>query len=149
MSASTCGLHVRVSRKNLHDFQINRMNVFINHPDNAKLVKAVARRYATNYARIREQAMGKAHCFRRPLRCARPSSDRTVEFRIFEGTLKHQSLMSALEFTNAVVNFTNPASPAGFNLSTERFVRFITLHPVRLGETRYLRIAIREAGFMS
>lgn len=145
---STCGLHVHVSRKNLHDLQINRMNVFINHPDNAKLIKAVARRYATNYARIRDKQMGKAHYSIDRYDALNLENDRTVEFRIFKGTLKHESLMSALEFTNAVVNFTNPASPAGFNLSTERFVRFIT-HPSQLSETRYLRSYLKEAGFMS
>lgn len=143
---STCGLHIHVSRKNLHDLQLNRMNVFINHPDNQPLVKAVARRYATNYARIREKQMGKAHYAVDRYDALNLENDETVEFRIFKGTLKHESLMAAIEFANAVVNFTNPASPAGFNLSTERFMRFIA-HDSQRSETRHLRSYLKEAGF--
>jgi hypothetical protein len=145
---STCGLHVHVSRKNLHDLQLNRMNVFINHPDNAPLVKAVARRYATNYARIRDKQMGKAHYAIDRYDALNLENDKTVEFRIFKGTLKHGSLMAALEFANAVVNFTAPASPAGFNLSTERFIRFIA-DPTQRSETRYLRSYLKESGLIA
>lgn len=143
---STCGLHIHVSNKNLNDLQLNRMNVFINHPDNQMLIKAVARRYATNYARIREKQMGKAHYAVDRYDALNLENDETVEFRIFKGTLKHESLMAALEFANAVVNFTNPASPAGFNLSTDRFIRFIS-HDSQRSETRYLRTYLKEAGF--
>lgn len=143
---STCGLHIHVSNKNLNDLQLNRMNVFINHPDNQMLIKAVARRYATNYARIREKQMGKAHYAVDRYDALNLENDETVEFRIFKGTLKHESLMAALEFANAVVNFTNPASPAGFNLSTDRFIRFIA-HDSQRSETRYLRTYLKEAGF--
>lgn len=145
---STCGLHVHVSRKNLHDLQLNRMNVFINHPDNAPLVKAVARRYATNYARIRDKQMGKAHYAIDRYDALNLENDKTVEFRIFKGTLKHGSLMAALEFANAVVNFTAPASPAGFNLSTDRFIRFIA-DPTQRSETRYLRSYLKESGLIA
>lgn len=143
---STCGLHIHISRGNLHDLQLNRMNVFINHPDNQMLIKAVARRYATNYARIREKQLGKAHYAVDRYDALNLENDETVEFRIFKGTLKHESLMAALEFANAVVNFTNPASPAGFNLSTDRFIRFIA-HDSQRSETRYLRTYLKEAGF--
>jgi hypothetical protein len=145
---STCGLHIHVSRNNLHDLQLNRINVFLNHPDNAALIKAVARRYATNYARIREKQMGKAHYAVDRYDALNLENDDTIEFRIFKGTLKHESLMAALEFTNAVVNFTNPGSPAGFNLSAERFVRFIAT-PAQRAETRYLRSYLKETGFMA
>ena len=145
---STCGLHVHVSRKNLNNLQLNRMNVFINHPDNAPLIKAVARRYATNYARIRDKQMGKAHYAIDRYDALNIENDKTIEFRIFKGTLKHGSLMAALEFAYALVNFTAPASPAGFNLSTDRFIRFIT-DPTQRSETRYLRSYLKETGLIA
>jgi hypothetical protein len=52
--------------------------------------------------------------------------------------------MAAVEFVNALVNFTMPASPAGCNLSTERFMRFIESFPQR-GETKFLRSYLQMA----
>lgn len=146
---STCGLHVHVSRKNMHDLQINKMNVFLNHPDNAALIKAVARRYDVNYARIAQKKLSTAHKYDVERRDAlNITNDQTVEFRIFKGTLKYDTLIAAIEFANAVVNFTMPASPAGFHLSMHRFIDFIDSASQR-HETKHLRAHLKAQGIMS
>ena len=146
---STCGLHVHVSRKNMHTMQLNKMNVFLNHPDNAELIKAVARRYNVNYARIAEKKLSNAHKYDIERRDAlNICGDNTVEFRIFKGTLVHDTLLSAIEFANAVVNFTMPASSAGFHLSTQRFIDFID-SPSQRSETKHLRKHLVNTNIMS
>lgn len=137
---STCGLHIHINKSALTAMQIDKMNVFLNHPDNAKLVEKVSRRYSASYARITHKKLGHSH--------QRGSGDRyealnitnnsTVEIRVFKGTLKYTSLMAALEFANALVNFTAPASPAGFRLDAKTFSEFIEL-PAYRNETKYLR----------
>lgn len=146
---STCGLHVHVSRKNMHTMQLNKMNVFLNHPDNQELIKAVARRYDVNYARIAQKKLSNAHKYDYERRDAlNITNDRTVEFRIFKGTLVHDTLLSAIEFANAVVNFTMPASSAGFHLSTQRFIDFID-SPSQRSETKHLRKHLKQTSIMS
>jgi hypothetical protein len=146
---STCGLHVHVSRKNMHIMQLNKMNVFLNHPDNHELIKAVARRYDVNYARIAQKKLTTAHKYDIERRDAlNITNDHTVEFRIFKGTLIHDTLLSAIEFANAVVNFTMPASPAGFHLSTPRFLDFID-SPSQRSETKHLRNHLKAQNIMS
>ena len=146
---STCGLHVHVSRKNMHTMQLNKMNVFLNHPDNQELIKAVARRYDVNYARIAQKKLSNAHKYDYERRDAlNITNDRTVEFRIFKGTLVHDTLLSAIEFANAVVNFTMPASTAGFHLSTHRFIDFID-SPAQRSETKHLRKHLKSQNVMS
>jgi hypothetical protein len=146
---STCGLHVHVSRKNMHVMQLNKMNVFLNHPDNQDLIKAVARRYNVNYARIARKRLSTAHKYDVERRDAlNITNDQTVEFRIFKGTLVYDTLLSAIEFANAVVNFTMPASPAGFHLSTPRFLDFIDSSSQR-SETKHLRKHLKLQGIMS
>ena len=148
-NTSTCGLHVHVSRNNMHTMQINKMNVFLNHPDNQALVKAIARRYDVNYARIAQKRLSTAHKYDVERRDAlNITNDRTVEFRIFKGTLKYDTLIAAIEFANAVVNFTMPASPAGFDLSTQRFIDFID-SPAQRSDTKYLRANLKRNNFMS
>jgi hypothetical protein len=146
---STCGLHVHVSRKNMHTMQINKMNVFLNHPDNQDLIKAIARRYDVNYARIAKKRLSTAHKYDVERRDAlNITNDNTVEFRIFKGTLVHDTLLSAIEFANAVVNFTMPASTAGFHLSTQRFIDFID-SPSQRSETKHLRKHLKAQNVMS
>jgi hypothetical protein len=146
---STCGLHVHVSRKNMHVMQLNKMNVFLNHPDNQELIKAVARRYNVNYARIAQKNLATAHKYDIERRDAlNITNDHTVEFRIFKGTLVYDTLLSAIEFANAVVNFTMPASSAGFHLSTPRFLDFID-SPSQRSETKYLRKHLVNTNIMS
>lgn len=136
---STCGLHVHVSREHMSQMQLNKMSVFINHPDNAELISKIARRYNQSYARIAEKKLGHAHYGRDRYDALNLENRHTVEFRIFKGTIKYTSLMAAIEFCNALVEFTLPASPAGFNLSTPRFMNFICSDAVR-SETKFLRL---------
>lgn len=146
---STCGLHVHVSREHMNTMQINKMNVFLNHPDNHELIKAVARRYDVNYARIAQKKLSTAHKYDIERRDAlNVTNDYTVEFRIFKGTLIYDTLLSAIEFANAVVNFTMPASPAGFHLSTPRFLDFID-SPSQRSETKHLRNHLKAQNIMS
>jgi hypothetical protein len=140
---STCGLHVHVNKSALNNMQINKMSVFINHPDNAELIRKISRRYAVSYARILEKKLGRAHRvegdgYDSRYEAFNITNRKTVEFRIFKGTIKYDSLMAALEFVNAVVSFTAPASPAGFNLTTPNFMQFIE-QPAMRGDTKFLR----------
>ena len=135
---STCGLHIHINKSALTTMQIDKMNVFINHPDNAELIKKVSRRYSTGYARIGEKQLGKAHSSYERYEAFNITNTKTVELRIFKGTLKYTSLMAAIEFANALVNFTAPASPAGFRLDSKTFMKFIDM-PAYRNETKFLR----------
>jgi len=143
---STCGLHIHISRDALTKMQIDKMNVFINHPDNSELIRRISRRYATSYARIDQKVLGKAH---NPAHsdaryeAFNLTNRHTVELRIFKGTIKYTSLMAALEFANALVNFTAPASPAGFRLDAKTFMKFLDM-PAYRNETKFLRNYLEE-----
>jgi len=146
---STCGLHVHVNRNNLNRLQINKMCVFIHSPDNRNLIKAIARRHGVGYASMHAKKLGTAH---EPSRsdpryeAVNLTNRRTIEMRIFKGTLKHDSLLAALEFTHALVKFTAPASQAGFVLTTDKFMDFINADVMK-PETRYLRNYLTAVGF--
>lgn len=146
---STCGLHVHVNKSALNNMQINKMSVFINHPDNAALIRKISRRYAVSYARILEKKLGRAHRvegdgYDSRYEAFNITNRKTVEFRIFKGTIKYESLMAALEFVNAVISFTAPASPAGFNLTAANFMQFIE-QPAMRGDTKFLRGYLLDA----
>lgn len=140
---STCGLHIHINKSALTTMQIDKMNVFINHPDNADLIQKVSRRYSTGYARINEKTLGKAHSSYERYEAFNITNTKTVELRIFKGTLKYTSLMAAIEFANALVNFTAPASPAGFRLDSKTFMKFLDM-PAYRNETKFLRNYLQQ-----
>jgi hypothetical protein len=124
-NTTTCGLHVHVSRNPLTQDQIAKMVVFVNDRSNEALIKAVARRYAEGYCRIKEKEIGSAHQSNDRYEAINITSERTIEFRIFKGSLKYESVMSAIEFANALTDFTASPVLGVKDLTTDRFMDFI------------------------
>jgi hypothetical protein len=156
-NTETCGLHVHISRDGLTALHLSKVICFVNDPDNADLIKAVARRYngtashidgRTNYCKV-----GGRRRLARAFRDADDAGDkyvavnvlkeRTIEFRIFRGSLKYMAVMAAVEFTNAVVEFCRPGNPEGFNLKAPAFLDFIATAAMRR-DTRHLRTYLTD-----
>jgi len=142
---STCGLHIHVSRALLTPLQISKIVFFINDPSNRGLIEAVARRYDNRFANFKTKKLGDAYKADRRDRyqAINLDSSETIEFRIFKGTLKYESIMAAIEFTNALVNFCNDTSGSGFQLTTQAFLRFIETPKLR-AETRFVRAYLQQ-----
>jgi hypothetical protein len=139
-NTSSCGLHVHVTRMGLSRLQLSKMVAFVNHPDNQPLLEAIARRYGSNYARFHsEKRVGNAlRSAENRYEALNLESRKTVEFRIFKGSLKYESIMSAVEFTNALVNFCSDQSGYGFKLDTKSFLSFINNTTIA-NDTKHLR----------
>lgn len=139
-NTSTCGLHVHVTRYGLTRLQISKMVAFINHPDNRPLLEALARRYGSNYATYSSgKRIGNAlRDSNGRYEALNLESRKTIEFRMFKGTLKYESIMSAVEFANALVNFCSDQSGYGFKLDTKSFMQFIET-PAIANDTKHLR----------
>ena len=123
-NTSTCGLHIHISRGPLVELQINKMITFVNHPDNSQLILAIARRYDTGYARIKNKSVDTAqhNADRYEAINICTSGNKTLEFRLFKGTLKYESVLASLQFVNALAKFCNSES---FDLTTPLFLEFI------------------------
>lgn len=140
----TCGLHVHVSRVGLSDVQIAKAVCFVNDPDNRALIEAVARRYDAGFCKVGTKKLTTAH---------KSDGDRyqavnlcnrnTIEFRVFKGTLRYASVMAAIEFANAVVQFAGPANGVGYNLKAPAFLDYINTNPMRK-HTGYLRLYLSD-----
>jgi len=136
-NTTTCGLHVHVSRQPMTQDQIAKMVLFVNDRGNEALIKAIARRYAEGYCRIKEKSLETAHYSSDRYEAINITSDKTVEFRIFKGSLKYESVIAAIEFANALTDFTRTSAPTVQDLTTDRFMDFI--HSEMADETQVLR----------
>jgi hypothetical protein len=135
---SSCGLHVHVSNDNISKLQTSKMITFVNAIDNQKLISAVARRYASGYARIEGKKLSTAYKSQAHRHEAiNLNNSSTIEFRIFKGTLKYESIMAAIQFVNALILYCHDQSGYGFDLSTNSFLNFIK-RPDMIEDARYL-----------
>jgi hypothetical protein len=158
---STCGLHVHVCKSSMTTLHGAKLVLFINDPANKDLIKSIARRDASGFSKFQNKKDDK-HWLKdsvnsskeRGYQLCRLNSDRyealnfrnekTVEFRLFKGTLKYETMISCLEFAFACWHFT--ASASANELTTEKFLEFICL-PENRKDTRFLRAYFKEKGY--
>ena len=137
----SCGFHVHVGRQYLTQSQIYRIQSFLNDVRNEALIKKIARRYSTGYSKIKYE-MGKISPHNKTsgdrYEALNVTGRETVEFRIFRGSLRYESIMAALEFVNAVLDFCQPGAVSIMEFNSIGFQRFL-MHPNNRTDTKYLR----------
>jgi hypothetical protein len=160
--SDSCGLHVHICKADMTTLHGAKMILFINDQANHKLIKAIARRDSSEYAKIKNKkddtywlkdAVRGCDTKRSQLRSL--NADRyealnfkntnTVEFRLFKGSLVYSTIMSCLEFTYATWFFTRESSTK--NLTTDHFLKFICANENR-ADTKNLRAYLKAKGFV-
>ena len=136
---STCGLHVHVCKSTMTLYHAAKLVLFINAPENEKLVRAIARRDSNGFAEIKNKAEDKdwlrsamnrddSEQALRNLNTSRYEAlnfynSRTVEFRLFRGSLKYTTVMACLEFARLCWFFSRDTSAN--NLTTAAFIAYM------------------------
>lgn len=137
----TCGLHVHVNRDTLTNLQIARAVYFVNHQANKHLIETIARRYNAGYCKAKSKKISTANRPEDRYEMINLQNSKTIEFRIFKGSLKYEAIIAAIEFCHAVLNFA--ATNSNLHLSTEAFLKFIFEHQNR-PDTAVLRQYLME-----
>ena len=156
----TCGLHIHICKNGMSMSHASKLILFINESSNQRLIKAIARRENPDYAKIknkradyrwlknakqvsglRAQLMQLNEDRYEALNFKNPN---TVEFRMFKGTLKYETIMACLEFTYASWHFARDTGIS--NLTTPDFLAYIS-KPAQLKQTKFLRAYLQSKGF--
>lgn len=140
-NTSTCGLHVHVSKAGLSTLTISKAVCFVNNPSNQSLIKAIARRYGSGYCRAKHVTLAKGAERGDKYEMVNLNKRHTMEFRIFRGTLNYNAIQAAIEFTNAVINFS--ATTSMEELSELKFLEFI-YKPEQRMDTKFLRTYLEQ-----
>lgn len=150
----TCGLHIHIDKRNMTLNHATKLILFMHDSGNQKLIKTIARRTSSRFAKMVNKKADYAW-----LKSAKRSHDplcnlnddryeslnfqneKTVEFRLFKGTLKFESIMACLEFTYAAWFF---CKDHGYkDLNTDNFIKFICLDSNK-SDTKYLRAYLKQ-----
>lgn len=110
-NTKTCGLHVHCSRRPLTQLQIAKVVCFVNAAHNRKFMSALANRTSSRWAAYHAKRLAEGNKTN-PERyeAVNLQNRNTIEFRIFKGTLKKESVFKAIEFCDALIHFCEPAS---------------------------------------
>ena len=150
---STCGLHIHIDKRHVTLNHATKMILFMNDSGNQKLIKTIARRSSNRFCKVLNKKadyswLKSAKRASDPLcnlnedryECLNFQNDKTIEFRLFKGTLKFESIMSCLEFTYATWFF---CKDNGYqDLTIENFIKFIC-NPQNRSDTKYLRAYLK------
>lgn len=146
---TTCGLHVHVSRDTIPEPVIAKLVVLMNEPAMRETTSLIARRAPTvSYCmakkkrwhsdrnRLQHNGYTPAWQARRDVRfidCRQKPQDgrytpvnltpHTVEFRIFRGTLKWETILASIEFCDAAISFCTQMGASAMN--PEAFVAWM------------------------
>lgn len=136
-----CGFHVHVGRQYVTQSQIYRIQSFLNDVRNESLIRAVARRYENGFSKFKPQMAkftphGKNTGDR--YEALNVQNSETIEFRIFRGSLRYESIIAALEFVNATLTFCTPGVTAITDFHAIGFKRFIMSDEMK-PDTKFLR----------
>lgn len=103
-STDTCGLHVHVSRKNMTTISLIKLGIFA-HTHKGELT-VLARRH-TNYAKFKDVKGCKKNAGQNDDRyeAINFQPKKTVEFRLWRGTIKYSTILSSIELSVAMMLF--------------------------------------------
>ena len=152
---NSCGLHVHVSRAGMTTFHACKLAFFIHDSNNQHLLRALARRSNSRHAKmVNKKADSQWIKNARRDGISRLNDDRyeavnfqnsaTVEFRLFKGTLRYESIMACLEFSYITWFFSRDMGVT--ELTTDKFLEYIC-QPSKLKHTKFLREYLRSKNF--
>jgi hypothetical protein len=126
-STSSCGLHIHCSRAPLTPEQIARIVCFINASWNRRFMFVIAGRSGEGFSKYKNKKYepGTPPPPIEKYEAVNLLHNDTIEFRIFKGTLKKESLFKAIEFTDALIHFTAEEEKPESALRRTRFIAYV------------------------
>lgn len=149
-NAGSCGIHVHLSRSYFTKAHLTRFVHFINHQE--EFLKVIARRGSGTWAGYSPKKMKLLD--RRDLagryryEAVNLTNAKTVELRIFKGTLKHETFMACLEITHALALFTKYHSVMQLNPDPKGLALFLSWINERRTTFPHLHLKLQAFGFL-
>lgn len=152
---TSCGLHVHVSRAGMSTFHACKLAFFIHDSGNQRLLRALARRSNSRHAKMVNKKAdsqwiknAKRDGIQRlnddRYEAVNYQNDKTIEFRLFKGTLRYESIMACLEFSYITWFFSRDMGVT--ELTEAKFLEYIC-QPSKLKHTKFLREYLRSKNF--
>lgn len=107
---SSTGMHVHMSRNWFTPLAIGKLLVFINSEANRKHIVKLAGRESASYAAMKKKKFTDCTCAESRYEAVNLTNSKTIEIRIFKGTLNSDHILANLEFCHATAHFVAQCS---------------------------------------
>jgi hypothetical protein len=134
-----CGLHVHIERKGIDDAHLRRMVVFVNAPQNTPFIERIAQRTSNSFCEIKDKKLTNALMNESRYEALNLNNRRTIELRIFRGSYRLDRVLKALDFADALVEFTQDRSYQ--ELTVKAFTDWLSK---RVNQYRHLWLFLAE-----
>ena len=126
-----CGMHVHVGKDSLKDETTAKAVCFVNSESNRKFIYVIAGRKDSNYAKYKEKTLDEALKSNDRHENINVTNPHTVEFRLFKGTLRKQSVFKNIEFCDAIMEFCAQDIELSTAMNRASFIKFVKDHEDR------------------
>jgi len=151
--AESCGMHVHVCKKNMTSLQIYKLITFFeSNEDFIFKISQRTRRQLDRWAAIKCRG-----CYESKTRLAKqkyggyraalnlgPERSKTIEFRLFNGTLRKETFFKNLEFVTALLEFTSAARFGLQEMTQEHFSSYVSDNRLRFKNLYEFMIKVFE-----
>ena len=122
-----CGMHVHVSKDGVVENTIAKAVCFINSTGNKKFMYVIAGRKDNNYSKYKAKTIEEAAKYNgQRHEAVNLGNEHTIEFRLFKGTLKKESVFKNIEFCDAILEFAEQEDISLTQaMSRSSFIRFV------------------------
>lgn len=122
----TCGLHIHVGRNGIPDQSetIPKAVCFVNSEANRNFVMLIAGRLSCSYAKMKRKTRNDYNSGDR-YEALNVSNSKTIEFRLFRGTLKKESLFKALEFCDSLIQYCSDTKDFDDAINMTKYIKFL------------------------
>lgn len=133
---SSTGFHVHINRAFLTPLSIGKLLVFVNSPVTRDSIVKLAGRESPSYAALEKKKLTSNYIGDNSSRfeAVNVTNSRTIEIRIFKGTLNPVRILAYLEFTDAVAHWVSTISM----VDAERFDLFLAYCQTQKKRYRHL-----------
>jgi hypothetical protein len=139
---TTCGLHVHVSIGNMTREQLSDL-VFFVHTQKTML-ETLARRGSNGYTKFKDVKKGDTTLSynRDRYEAVNLQNDNTIEFRLWRGTLKYDTLIATIELSHAIVEFIKVYAKdlESTTATYHDFIRYINDNECYTNARAYMRL---------
>lgn len=104
----SCGLHIHVSKRIFSSLDLIKLALFVFHNNNIPNIETIARRKYNTYCHkknIENSPKKNLRYSNSRFEAVNFSNEKTVEFRMFKGTIRKNVVIASLEFVESVTNF--------------------------------------------
>lgn len=122
-----CGLHVHLSKNKCSQYDIARLVVFWNSPDNRVFLKLFARRSPNRFCKVKQVSGAEASLANSKDRyeVVNVTNCHTIEIRAFRGTTRKATLLACVQLASLTWEFAKDKSVSDTELTEAKFREWI------------------------